>query len=463
MGVNASTLCSSAPRRFLEDVWIARLATTEFATEEEVRLLLEEMLRFEGAAEPEMTALVLTVRFFSGGATLPIMLDSEFEVRQFLLGYQKDEEQEKQYAEEEKEEEEDDHDDDDDDELGFRGADGVLFLSSDVFLEAAPAPIPAPAAVDFPKELIIAASCLAAHCMSPLQLVALPVPVQMALLPSLLQEPQLAGKLDSSLVRLASHCAQSGMRVSPTWLPHLLSIEELKDTVRLFDACPVFVTSTNQVNPFDGSVLRQVVAVKQFVSGHAPTLIRCVSDGSQDQLMVLKRDNLTTDFACISCFRVFNFLWELSGLGVKTRVFGVVPLTPDLGLMEFVGDSEPLTSWNIKEAIIKFSSQTLNEFLDSAAGSFVACFVLGIRDRHRDKSEKKKKFCFVLFFSFFACLILIFVNSIMIQSGHLLWQLDFKHVFNRTTTGVDAPRFAVPRGQFLLRMLKFFSYLLFQK
>ena len=34
----------------------------------------------------------------------------------------------------------------------------------------------------------------------------------------------------------------------------------------------------------------------------------------------------------------------------------------------------------------------------------------------------------------------------MVRNNCELWQLDFKHVFNRTTRGVDAPRFAVPRA-----------------
>jgi hypothetical protein len=176
------------------------------------------------------------------------------------------------------------------------------------------------------------------------------------------------------------------MRVSPTWLPHFIAEEELLPTIALFENCPNFeVVPKGAVNPFDGSEVSKVTVVKKFVSGHAPTLIRVESVDGVERLIVLKRDDLRPDFAVVSMFQCFNFLWQLSGSRVNALVFGVIPLTPELGLMEYVDASEPLNSWPIAEAISKFSAQELDEFLDSAAGSFVGCYVLGIRDRHRDK------------------------------------------------------------------------------
>ena len=78
----------------------------------------------------------------------------------------------------------------------------------------------------------------------------------------------------------------------------------------------------------------------------------------------------------------------------------MVPLGPECGLMQFVGDSAPLTEWDAAAAIGRFSPAQLEAFVRSAAGSLTACFVLGCRDRHRD--------------------------NFMLRGGVCLWQLDFK-------------------------------------
>ena len=55
--------------------------------------------------------------------------------------------------------------------------------------------------------------------------------------------------------------------------------------------------------------------------------------------------------------------------------------------------------------------------LRSTAGGFVAGYVLGVRDRHRD--------------------------NMMIKDGAIFFHIDFEHILNQKTRGIDAPRIAV--------------------
>lgn len=239
-----NSLVSSAPRRALEDVWRGRLGGELFASEEQLRCVLEDMIRSEsGSSCPEVQALVLVLQFFEGGASIAEVFEREEEIRMFLLGNNNNTAEIPKRGEDSDEEEEDG--------LDFRGANGVLFVSSDVFIEEV-----RPAKVErdrlsVSREFLGVASCLAAHILSA-EAVILPE-IQEALLPVLIQEPR-AVKLSGPLLRLASFLAASGMRVSPTWRPHLLGSKDLEPTVALFDQCPAFGACAGITSPLDGQV-----------------------------------------------------------------------------------------------------------------------------------------------------------------------------------------------------------------
>ena len=59
------------------------------------------------------------------------------------------------------------------------------------------------------------------------------------------------------------------------------------------------------------------------------------------------------------------------------------------------------------------------EFITSMAGSYVACWILGIRDRHQD--------------------------NMMIHNNRIFIHIDFGFILNEQP-GFDAPIFSVPRG-----------------
>jgi phosphatidylinositol kinase/protein kinase (PI-3 family) len=118
-------------------------------------------------------------------------------------------------------------------------------------------------------------------------------------------------------------------------------------------------------------------------------------------------------------FDTFNFLWQNSGLKVKPKVltFKILPASPCFGFMEFVENSASLRDFNFTR-IANYSDMEMEAFLTTSSASYVAGFVLGIRDRHED--------------------------NLMIQDGYKFFQLDFKHAFNEKTFGIDSCRFAVP-------------------
>ena len=120
-------------------------------------------------------------------------------------------------------------------------------------------------------------------------------------------------------------------------------------------------------------------------------------------------------------FNMFNTLWKMPGLSLRPHsfTFSVCALGENMGIMEFVANSIPLREWSIATKILAMRDDQLDSFIQSAAGAFVACYVLGIRDRHRD--------------------------NLMIKDDFIFFELDFKHCFNLRTTGVDAPIFAIPR------------------
>ncbi len=86
--------------------------------------------------------------------------------------------------------------------------------------------------------------------------------------------------------------------------------------------------------------------------------------------------------------------------------------------MEFIGNSCELQVWDL-DKILDLTPEDLLEFVRSAAGSYVACYIMGCRDRHK--------------------------SNFLIKDGHTFLQIDFKHCFDWKTV-MDAPHFAIQRG-----------------
>ncbi len=174
--------------------------------------------------------------------------------------------------------------------------------------------------------------------------------------------------------------------------------------------CPIYPERT----------ISQVQVLRKFVSGHGPCLLGLKAHGfpSLDSKVIFKPDEMRSDMMIMRMFQIFNNIWKASSLKMMpySYTFEIVCMSDKSGVMEFIDNSEELQEWNIK-TISTMDDDSLDEFVRSAAGSYVACYVLGCRDRHK--------------------------SNFMIKNDRVFLQIDFKHCFDRQTRGVDAPHFSV--------------------
>lgn len=138
-----------------------------------------------------------------------------------------------------------------------------------------------------------------------------------------------------------------------------------------------------------------------------------------------KGDDLRRDSACLRVFRAIWDIWRRDGdlnLFPRRLLYGVVPLSKDFGLVEFV-ESVPLSKVVVPSgedtsdewAVARYLKDTeaKNNFLASCVGFSLLTYLLGIGDRHLD-------------------------NLLLTPQGHLL-HIDFSFVF-----GADPKPFPPP-------------------
>ncbi|GAB5371341.1 hypothetical protein AAMO2058_001571400 [Amorphochlora amoebiformis] len=192
---------------------------------------------------------------------------------------------------------------------------------------------------------------------------------------------------------------------------------EAKEKTR-FDSLTIFCPL------FPSRIVERVDVVKKFSSGHSPFLLSVQFRGlpSLPVQVIYKPDECRADMACLTMFRVFNMCWEtsmLKPLQPYAYTFEVWPLGYKSGIIEFIQNAVELQGYDCNK-ISKLKEEDLSEFLRSAAGSYVACYIMGCRDRHK--------------------------SNFMIKDDKTFLQIDFKHCFDRQTRGVDAPHFSVMKG-----------------
>jgi hypothetical protein len=172
------------------------------------------------------------------------------------------------------------------------------------------------------------------------------------------------------------------------------------------------------------SKIESVEVIKIFDSKLRPLLLRMHYSSSilnypVDTIFKVG-DDLTQDFHVQILFSVFNTIWKESNLVDKPFIkqYRVLPTGENHGLVEFV-KSKSIEKHTEKdwEYYQQFSEPEKKHFILSLAGSFVAGYVLGIRDRHRD-------------------------NMLISRKGEF-FHIDFGHIFNDSAL-IDGPVFAIP-------------------
>jgi len=138
-------------------------------------------------------------------------------------------------------------------------------------------------------------------------------------------------------------------------------------------------------------------------------------------VLLKKGDDLRKDCAAQTMFRIFNSIWENSGLDPKPFYvqYGVMQYSVEskYGLVEKVTNSSQFSDYDWRK-LKQASREEIRIFLASLAGGFTASWVMGLRDRHQD--------------------------NMMIKDDHIFFHIDLGRIFNDKTT-VDAPRFAIPK------------------
>ena len=150
---------------------------------------------------------------------------------------------------------------------------------------------------------------------------------------------------------------------------------------------------------------------------------------------ILKQgDDLRKDAAVLQCFRFMNRIWKeanlnYNGIIIEALPYKCISLGPDFGIIELVNDCIELNK--ISTIANKFDTLKkenkfgeINKFrsklIATAAGSYIAAFIMGIRDRHDDN---------------------ILIN---IRNG-TLFHIDFGYMLGDKVT-IDTSKFAITKS-----------------
>eukprot|EP01127_Copromyxa_protea_P012209 TRINITY_DN3157_c0_g1_i3.p1 TRINITY_DN3157_c0_g1~~TRINITY_DN3157_c0_g1_i3.p1 ORF type:complete len:654 (+),score=84.54 TRINITY_DN3157_c0_g1_i3:466-2427(+) len=179
-----------------------------------------------------------------------------------------------------------------------------------------------------------------------------------------------------------------------------------------------------------GTIMEPVSSIKLekiYNSNARPMLIRLNPGNTTDKtsLLIFKRgDDLRQDFAVQTMFFIFNRLWALSPMQDMPFIhqYKIVPMGSKMGVLEFVSGCVPSGQYNWKKLNSStpesLSASDKYTFILSMAGSYIGCWVLGIRDRHQD--------------------------NMMIKDDKIFFHIDFGFILNEQP-GFDAPIFSIPR------------------
>eukprot|EP01083_Nonionella_stella_P301104 1031344_1 len=188
-------------------------------------------------------------------------------------------------------------------------------------------------------------------------------------------------------------------------------------------------------DPINGNILTQVQLNKIMPSNARPYLVDCYTVDSNtgqpllsSKMLLKKGDDLRKDLGVMLMFRLMNELWReneihCNGHVCETLVYNVIPMALDFGAMEFIEGANKIA--NIDE-VMKYNKThnsaeydvIINRLIATAAASYVASYVCGVRDRHHD--------------------------NILICSDGTLFHIDFSHILGEKLKSLDAAKIAIP-------------------
>lgn len=168
-------------------------------------------------------------------------------------------------------------------------------------------------------------------------------------------------------------------------------------------------TDTTIFHPFQscGRAIRKLHVLDVFNTNAKPLLLEVTTDEKRhasappqaspslvlpgvSKLILKAGDDLRQDVGVLSVFRAFNYFWqaeklEFDGHPVEAHIYNCVAMSDKMGLIEFVTGCYSMTHVKtVAQNGILGNRAHINRLVATAAGSFMAAFILGIRDRHSD-------------------------------------------------------------------------------
>jgi len=148
---------------------------------------------------------------------------------------------------------------------------------------------------------------------------------------------------------------------------------------------------------------------------------------SSPNVIVKKGDNLLQDMSMEIMFRCFNSIWQRSPRFSSPETtpyaycYEVIPTGPRVGFMEAVTSLESLRDfdWDRWATRIKAHPGAVQNMVRSAAGAYVAAYVLGAADRHW--------------------------HNILIKECSTMLHIDFGYILTQAPP-IDGPRFSISPG-----------------
>lgn len=133
---------------------------------------------------------------------------------------------------------------------------------------------------------------------------------------------------------------------------------------------------------------------KIYKSNAKPLLVNCYLHSEYEPVssFILKYgDDLRRDAAVLMMFKFMNSLWNESrqiynGKNIEALTYKCIPLGPDYGIIELIPNCQTLKELTdkYKSKKYKLSENVMNNLIATCAGSFMAAYIMGIRDRHYD-------------------------------------------------------------------------------
>ncbi len=194
-------------------------------------------------------------------------------------------------------------------------------------------------------------------------------------------------------------------------------------------------------HPFHQKLVKEVRVLDIFKSNARPVLVSMLSEEergwdekkilqSNDMLVIVKHgDDMRQDVASMLTFRLFNHMWTTSKLSyervpIRCHAYYCCATGENVGAIEYVRNCLPLSDLKQLRPLKPSGPEDadvrekVHRIIATGAGSYIAAFVLGIRDRHAD--------------------------NIMLRRDGVMFHIDFGRVFGDTVL-MDTSSFAIPK------------------